>query len=101
MKMTNKIVVHSMNELPELIDDGCGCKQSYDIMGIYKEGRQAVVICSQYFFEWFDEPEPIKWHTGCSERWDVTDELVGWCYLPSTDEFKEILQIGVKNEDCL
>ena len=91
------------DEFPELIEsDYEYCKESIPVLGLYKDGTQAVIRCSQYHYDWEDEPEKIRRQTNCSESWYIDiDDLIAWCYLPSTDEFKEILQIGVKNEDCL
>lgn len=59
---------------PKLRHLECGLRSSDEVIGYFKDGRQRMVVVSRYD----DKDAELKWHTACSERWDVTGRVLCW-----------------------
>lgn len=67
------------SEPPALVESDIGYPRSVDVLGLTKQGSQAVV----FFCQTDDSPDTYGWKTACSNCWDVSTEIVGWTALPA------------------
>ena len=60
--------------------------QSEPVLGLDRFGDCRVVFAYKYYDE--DEPKEINdaeelgWKSCCSDEWDLTDDIIGWMFLP-------------------
>jgi hypothetical protein len=64
--------------MPVTFENEFGWPQSAMMMGYFRSERQAVVRFERQGADTDSPHEPGRWISCCSERWDVTDEIVAW-----------------------
>lgn len=64
--------------MPVTFENEFGWPQSAEMMGYFRSERQAVVRFERRGADEDFPHAPGRWVSCCSERWDVTDEIVAW-----------------------
>jgi len=68
--------------------------ESVPVLGLTKHGGMAVAFACRDLPEEGEEAPKTRWISGCSEGWDITDELAWWTELPTTDGLDGIVVHG-------
>lgn len=63
---------------PELEDDPTMWPTSKPVLGFCADGKMRIVTC-----ESIDEDAGPQWISNCSERWNLTGQVLFWTQLPA------------------